>query len=200
MVGDRRRCRKGMGAGGHWEDLRAADGRADQEAADEQADPVVQAREQPAPVDQIVAPHHEEADGEHEDRQPAEEPLGVHVGEDSGARLALVLNTLATTRFTWATEVELQRGLAAAFAARGLSVEREARLDVRNRVDFLIGRVGVEVKVAGAWLDVERQVVRYAESDRVDAVVVVTSRPDHTRIPTVVNGKPVVVHLVGSVL
>jgi hypothetical protein len=36
-------------------------------------------------------------------------------------------------------------------------VEREVRLNARDRIDLLVDRVGIEVKVTGAWRDVERQ-------------------------------------------
>lgn len=111
-----------------------------------------------------------------------------------------VLAVLQATRFTWASEDDLQRGLAAALDAAGLPVEREVRLSGADRIDLRVGRVGIEVKVAGSWRDVERQMCRYAASDSLDAVVLVTSKPGHTRARVEVGGKPIVVHRVGSTL
>ncbi len=119
-------------------------------------------------------------------------------GEPVG--LSRVLDILGGYRFCWATEDELQRGLSAAFAEAGAKVEREVRLSLHDRVDLLVGRVGIEVKVAGSWRDLHRQVLRYVASDRLDAVVVVTSKVGHTRLPARLGNKPVVVHLVGSTL
>src|SRR5258708_35581089 len=83
---------------------------------------------------------------------------------------APIIDVLATHRFSYATEDDLQRGLAAALAGAGFDVEREVRLDNRSRIDLLVGRVGVEVKVAGAATSVLRQLRRYALSDRVDGL------------------------------
>lgn len=118
--------------------------------------------------------------------------------------LDAVLDVLRTTRFCWATEDDLQQGLAAALEERGLPVEREVRLDEHRRIDLVAGRVGIEVKVAGSWRDVARQVSRYRDSEDLDAVVVVTSKPLHRRLveklPVSMAQKPVVVHLAGSTL
>lgn len=102
------------------------------------------------------------------------------------------LDVVHAHRFRHATEDELQQGLAEALAAAGYRVEREARLNTRDRIDLLVDAVGVEVKIAGIPRDVERQLERYALSDRVRALVLVTNRARH-RPPTTMNGKPVAV-------
>lgn len=117
------------------------------------------------------------------------------------AELHQVMDVLRSTRFLWATEDELQRGVAEAFAAAGLGFVREARLDSHSRPDFLVGRVAVEVKVAGAQGAVYRQLARYARSDQVDAVVLVTACASHGRWSELgVGAKPVLTHRVGSTL
>jgi hypothetical protein len=107
--------------------------------------------------------------------------------------LEQLVDIIRAHRFGYADEDELQRGVAAALSSRGLSVEREVRLDSRNRVDLLVDRVGIEVKVkvGGSSAAVRRQVTRYAESDRLDAVLVVTSRLRHLQLPGEIAGKPV---------
>lgn len=102
-----------------------------------------------------------------------------------------VVDVIRGHRFRYVDEDELQQGLAAALSAAGLRVEREVRLDARSRIDLLVERVGVEVKVGGPAAALERQVQRYAASDAVDAVVVVSSRVRHLRLPAELNGKPV---------
>lgn len=119
---------------------------------------------------------------------------------DPSIAMAAVLVVLRGSRFLWANEVELQEGLAAAFDAAGLEVEREARLDGRSRIDFLVDGVGVEVKVKGAWRDVSRQVDRYCASDKITGLVLVTAKALHDRVPLKSNGKQVWVHRVGSTL
>lgn len=114
--------------------------------------------------------------------------------------LDAVLAVLDGTRFMWSTEDDLQRGLDSALRGAGLPVEREVRLAPRDRIDLLVGRVGIEVKVKGDWRAVGRQVERYCQSDRLDVVVLVTCRADHTHVPRTSNAKPIRVHLVGSTL
>jgi hypothetical protein len=111
-----------------------------------------------------------------------------------------ITSVLEETRFVWSSEVDLQTGIQAVLVARGLDVEREVRVDARNRLDLRVGRVGIEVKIAGGWRDVRRQLERYALLDVVDALVLVTSKPAHARIADEVGGCPVVVYRVGSSL
>jgi hypothetical protein len=102
-----------------------------------------------------------------------------------------IVAAIAEHRFRYADEDELQRGLAVALCGHGYLVEREVRLDARNRIDlFVEERVAIEVKIAGTPDSVMRQVTRYAADDRVKAIVLVTSRTRH-RLPPEINGKPV---------
>jgi len=87
-----------------------------------------------------------------------------------------IVDVIRGYRFVFIDEDELQEGLAAALTQAGLHPKREVRLDARSRVDILVERVAIEVKVGGSTSALERQLTRYAESDRVDALIVVTSR------------------------
>lgn len=104
-----------------------------------------------------------------------------------------VLRVLAGARFRFGSEDELQEGLALALGAAGHSVEREVRLDSHNRIDLLVERIGIEVKVAGKPDAVLAQVTRYAQSELVDGLILVTTRMRH-RLPPEINGKPVYLH------
>lgn len=115
----------------------------------------------------------------------------------AAARAGQIAAAIRGFRFRYVREDDLQEGLAEALRSEGFELEREVRLDARNRIDLLVGRVGVEVKVAGRPDAVLRQLERYAESDLVDAIMLVTSRVRH-RVPAELNGKPVtVVQLAG---
>lgn len=94
------------------------------------------------------------------------------------------------SRLRYANEDELQEGLAAALTAAGARVEREVRLTSRDRIDLLVGTIGIEVKIAGDARRVERQLERYAASDRVTDLILVTNRARHTP-PGMIDGKPV---------
>lgn len=117
------------------------------------------------------------------------------------AYLEEVMEVLAHSRFVWATEDDLQAGLEQAFREAGLPVEREVRVDARNRIDLVVGRTGIEAKVKGTPGAALRQLSRYAALDEIDAVVLVTNVPGHAQyMPVTLYGKPVGVHLVGSTL
>lgn len=68
-----------------------------------------------------------------------------------------------------------------------------------DRVDFLIDRVGIELKVDGSWAAVLRQLDRYAASPDLDALVLVTTRRSIAReMPPLLRGKPLVSISLGS--
>lgn len=110
-----------------------------------------------------------------------------------------IIAVLSAHHFLYGTEDDLQRGLADALTAAGMAVKREVRLNARDRIDLLVGTVGIEVKVAGDASRVERQLERYAQSDLVTALVLVTNRVRH-RPPPTLNDKPVaIIGLAGAV-
>lgn len=106
-----------------------------------------------------------------------------------------VLDVIRGARFLWASEDDLQRGLADALEQAGFRVEREVRLNARDRIDLLVDGVGIEVKITGAWRDVERQLRRYLESTVLNELVLVTAKALHRRIPQgAVGRKALCVH------
>lgn len=110
--------------------------------------------------------------------------------------IAEIYRALDRRRFAHATELELQDGVAEAFAGAGLDALREATIAPGERVDFLVGETGVECKISGALAAVTRQLHAYAQSDAVRALVLVTTRAQHRRLPTSMNGKPLhVIHV-----
>lgn len=87
-------------------------------------------------------------------------------------------------------EYDIHRAIAEALAAAGLEYEHEFRLGPRRRIDFRVGRIGIEVKKGRpAASELTRQLRRYMESDALDAIVVVTQRA--TALPEAIGGKPV---------
>lgn len=93
--------------------------------------------------------------------------------------LAAVAAAVRGYRFVYAMEEQLHDGIAGVLERAGYEVEREVRLSSRSRVDFLIGRIGVEVKIAGSASEVARQIDRYLTSPMLDGVVLVTARARH---------------------
>jgi hypothetical protein len=97
--------------------------------------------------------------------------------------------------FTTTDEAELQRALAEVLDGAGVDHRREVRLTARDRIDFLAGAVGIEVKVDGALAAVTRQLHRYALRPEVASLLLVTTRPQHRGAPRELCGKPVTVAL-----
>lgn len=99
--------------------------------------------------------------------------------------------------FRFTRERELQDGIARVLEQAHIPFHREASLDGAGTIDFLVGGgLGLEVKIAGTLAEVTRQLHRYADHARVDALVLVTSRLSLARLPRALAGKPLsVVHL-----
>jgi alkanesulfonate monooxygenase SsuD/methylene tetrahydromethanopterin reductase-like flavin-dependent oxidoreductase (luciferase family) len=93
-------------------------------------------------------------------------------------------------RFVWRDEYELQDGIASVLSAAGWPVRREVPLAPRCRIDLLVDRVGVEVKVAGSPEVVARQLQRYARQGALTGLVLATTCPAHRALPERVGGLP----------
>lgn len=117
------------------------------------------------------------------------------VVDNSPRAVALrVRQAIEAYRYTFTDEKELQTALADALGRAGLVFQREVVLSPRDRVDFLLEPgVVVEVKIDGGLSDLTRQLYRYAQLERVQALVVVTSRARLVNVPGTMNGKPALV-------
>lgn len=78
----------------------------------------------------------------------------------------------------------------------GFEYEREFVLGEKDRLDFFVAGVAVEIKTASGYNAVLRQLGRYAEHERVEAVLLITTRSDHQKMPAALGGKPVTVYWV----
>lgn len=105
--------------------------------------------------------------------------------------MAAIVAALASVRMpAQPEEYDIHTAVARALNAAGLSYEHEYRLGPRRRIDFRVGRLGIEVKKGRpASSELTRQLRRYLESDALDGVVVVTQRV--TSVPGEICGKPV---------
>ena len=104
---------------------------------------------------------------------------------------APVVAALRRLRCRFANEDQLQAMLAAGLTQLGFAVTREIALGPGMRIDLLVGRVGIEVKISGQTTSVARQLRRYATSDLVDELVLVTSCPRHAGVSSLIDGTPV---------
>lgn len=103
-----------------------------------------------------------------------------------------VIKLLALMRWPLSDEKRLQEMMADHFLASKVLAKREVRLDAGDIIDFMIGSVGLEVKVKGSKREIYRQCVRYCEHDAVSELVLASNVA--LGLPRVINGKPV--HLV----
>lgn len=100
---------------------------------------------------------------------------------------------LSRFRFRAADEDELQRAIAGLLTKWGLSFVREKILGPGDRIDFLVGSVGIECKVQGSAAAAMRQIDGYMKFDEISAVVLVTDRLQAGAQPESLRGKEIVV-------
>jgi hypothetical protein len=114
---------------------------------------------------------------------------------------AALLSVLRSHRFNEATEALLQAGIADALSSCGVPFEREVRLSAADRIDFMVGSIGLECKIDGSLPAVIRQLHRYAQFERVTELVLLTTRVRLARVPDAMNGKALsVVSTMGAFL
>lgn len=111
-----------------------------------------------------------------------------------------VLAALRPLRLTpMEDETRLQDRIETTLTAAGIAFEREVSLCHSSRIDFLTaGGVGIEIKrgkpAKGPLL---RQLARYAASQRVSALILVTERS--AALPREIGGKPcIMLSLIGN--
>lgn len=98
---------------------------------------------------------------------------------------------ISSARFRWSSEADLQNGIEQLLKSRRLTYQREVKLGDGERIDFMAGSVGVEVKIKGTPSAVLSQLERYAPY--VSELVLVTGRLQLTRMPETVGGVPLTV-------
>jgi hypothetical protein len=109
-----------------------------------------------------------------------------------------LLSILRTIRCATDSESELSSLVFARLVNASLVFRAEVWLNDSDRIDYLVGRVGVELKVKGAVNSVARQLQRYAQSDQIDELILVTTKRLHSKVPLMLSGKMVHVITVGA--
>ena len=89
------------------------------------------------------------------------------------------------------SEASLQASLMRVLQESGVGFEREVRISDKDRIDFVVGKVGIEAKIKFSASDVTRQLHRYAQSDAIEELLLVTTRSKHLKVPAQMSGKPV---------
>lgn len=95
---------------------------------------------------------------------------------------------LLSYRFNFSTEEELQNAVEAVLRENNIDFVREHKLSDQDRIDFLLGSTGLEIKIGFSYADVVRQLHRYAQSKEIDELILLTSRLQHT-MPKEINKK-----------
>ena len=109
------------------------------------------------------------------------------------AKLHALRTLLSRFRFRFANETELQEGIEKILLDSEFIFAREVPIGL-GRLDFMVDAdIAIETKIGGSANELMRQVSRYAQSDRIQGILVVTSRATHT-LPESFNSKPVMVH------
>lgn len=75
------------------------------------------------------------------------------------------------SRINTTTEAAANADIRAALEANGYAVESEVVLGPKDRIDLMVGGVGIEVKVGHQRRAVHAQLKRYAEHERIEALV-----------------------------
>ena len=112
----------------------------------------------------------------------------------------LICKCLYQKRFRFNEEIGLQLAIAEELKYQEIRFVREVRLSPKDRIDFMCGPIGIEVKIFGSTSDVTRQLWRYAQLPQIDAMILVTTRSVHRDVPAEILEKPVfIVHLLNSI-
>lgn len=107
---------------------------------------------------------------------------------------------LTSKRYRFNDETALQDGIGKVFTKAKIAFEAEVRLSPADRIDFLVGNVGLEVKVKGTEEAAHMQLLRYAEHDRILGLLLVSGTKRIGDIPPMMRGKPVRVVYVERVI
>ena len=105
--------------------------------------------------------------------------------------VSAVSDLLAHYQIMGVAESVVQNQIERALRQEGVSFEREVELAPGDRIDFMVGSIGIEVKTKGT-----RQLARYVSNDRVEGIILAaTSRRILKSVPDEITGMPVTKHL-----
>lgn len=129
-----------------------------------------------------------------------EEPMRVAVTSPVAVEIGRVAALLAGRGYRYRDERDLQAELARVLEAGWPDpVLREVPLAGAGIIDFLVGTIGLEVKVDGGVSAVTRQLSRYLQSQALEGVLLVSTVAGHAAVPRELHGKPIgVVQLIGG--
>ena len=101
-----------------------------------------------------------------------------------------LVGLIGRARMPMSDEKALQGAIEQLFKEHGIAFTRESKV-TGGIIDFLVGDVGIEVKIEGPAREVLRQLTRYADDARIKQFVVVAAFP--CALPMSIVGKPCVI-------
>lgn len=107
--------------------------------------------------------------------------------------LHVILEKLSRTPYRFTNENDLHLGISRTLASLGVEFEREVKLSSKDRIDFMLGDIGLEVKIDGTLSNVTRQLWRYASLPQIQTLILVTTRTKHRIQPNQMNNKDIYV-------
>jgi len=102
---------------------------------------------------------------------------------------------LSVYRFDTVCEAALQGQIEKILQDNNIEYEREVRLSPRDRIDFVVQGIGIEVKIKGSAKAIYRQCQRYCADDRIKELFLVSGRS--MGLPETIEGKPCYYHNLG---
>lgn len=103
-----------------------------------------------------------------------------------------IIALLDQHRFRGMTEEDFQDAIETILTTSDITHIREERLTPRDRIDFMVGETGIEVKINGSSSEIIRQLGRYAAHERVTTLILASSRIRLIQgIPATIHGVPV---------
>lgn len=91
-------------------------------------------------------------------------------------QLSALARTVGSFNYRYGSEVQLHEALAEVLGLAGYSFEREHVLDAKNRADFWLDGLVIEVKVDGTLSEALRQVDRYISLSQVRGVLLASTQ------------------------
>lgn len=107
-----------------------------------------------------------------------------------------IVTALSRCRFSLAREKETQAEIAAIFDRASIGHRREVDLGDRNIIDFMLGEIGIEVKIDGSKRAIFAQCKRYCETGKLSDLILVTNVA--TGFPPAIAGVPCFVVSLGK--
>lgn len=106
-----------------------------------------------------------------------------------------LIKLLSETQFRCDSEERLQVDIERLLILERIEHQREFRLNKRDRIDFYFEsiKLGLECKIKGSLTPVMAQLLRYAEDERIETLLLVTTRAAIADMPDTLGGKRVIV-------